>query len=58
MSAVYTIAILDFEFDEDKKKGIQDAIHRVHLKNQSNEIFTDKFNFIYITLPNFTKTEE
>jgi predicted transposase/invertase (TIGR01784 family) len=57
LSAVYTIAILDFEFDEDRKKGTREAIHRVHLKNQSNEVFSDKFNFIYITLPNFTKTE-
>jgi len=58
LSAVYTIGILDFEFDEDKKKGVTDAIHRVHLKNQRNELFSDKFNFIYITLPNFTKTED
>jgi predicted transposase/invertase (TIGR01784 family) len=53
LQAVYTIGILDFIFD-DADKG--DVIHTVQLKNQKNQVFYDKLTFIYITLPNFTKT--
>jgi predicted transposase/invertase (TIGR01784 family) len=58
LEAVYTIGILDFVFDEDKQRGNQDVIHRVELKNQHNHVFYDKCTFIYLTLPNFNKTEE
>jgi predicted transposase/invertase (TIGR01784 family) len=30
----------------------------VQLKNQQNQVFYDKLTFIYLTLPNFTKTED
>ncbi|WP_051321441.1 Rpn family recombination-promoting nuclease/putative transposase [Chrysiogenes arsenatis] len=55
LAAVYTIGILDFLFDEDDGNG--EVVHTVKLKNQNNEIFYDKLTFIYLTLPNFTKTE-
>lgn len=58
LEAVYTIGILDFVFDEDKQQGNRDVIHRVELKNQHNQVFYDKCTFIYLTLPNFNKTEE
>ena len=60
LSAVYTIGILDFVFDEDKKdpKESKQVVHQVQLKNQQNQVFYDKLTFIYLTLPNFTKTED
>ena len=54
LSAVYTIGILDFVFDEDKLDN--DIIHTVQLKNQKNKVFFDKLTFIYIELPKFEKS--
>ena len=53
LQAVYTIGILDFIFDDADKL---DVIHTVQLKNQHHQLFYDKLTFIYITLPNFSKT--
>ena len=53
LQAVYTIGILDFIFD-DADHG--DVVHTVLLKNQNDKVFYDKLTFIYLTLPNFTKT--
>ena len=60
LNAVYTIGILDFVFDEDKNdpQHKDRVVHQVQLKNQQNQVFYDKLTFIYLTLPNFTKTEE
>jgi predicted transposase/invertase (TIGR01784 family) len=58
LEAVYTIGILDFEFDEDKHAGNKDVVHFVQLKNQHDRVFYDKCTFIYLTLPNFNKTED
>ncbi len=58
LEAVYTIGILDFEFDEDKHQGNKDVVHTVQLKNQHNQVFYDKCTFIYLTLPSFSKTED
>ena len=60
LAAVYTIGILDFVFDEDKNdpQACQQVIHQVQLKNQKNQVFYDKLTFIYLALPNFTKTED
>jgi predicted transposase/invertase (TIGR01784 family) len=60
LAAVYTIGILDFVFDEDKNdpQHKQQVVHQVQLKNQHNQVFYDKLTFIYLTLPNFTKTED
>ena len=33
-------------------------IHRVQLKNQHHDVFYDKLTFIYLTLPNFTKSAD
>jgi predicted transposase/invertase (TIGR01784 family) len=33
-------------------------LHTVQLKNQNNKLFYDKLIFVYLTLPNFTKTEQ
>ena len=58
LSAVYTIGILDFIFDDEDSSTRQDVVHQVQLKDQSNQVFYDKLTFIYLTLPNFTKTED
>jgi len=55
LSAVYTIGILDFVFDEDVKNHDERVIHTVQLKNQQGEVFYDKLTFIYLTMPRFTK---
>jgi len=58
LSAVYTIGILDFVFDDEDCAQRYEVIHRVQLKNQHHQVFYDKLTFIYLTLPNFKKTED
>lgn len=55
LEPVFSIGILDFEFDEHKKD--KDLLHIIELKNQKCEVFYDKLKFIYIELPKFTKSE-
>ncbi|MEO0986131.1 MAG: Rpn family recombination-promoting nuclease/putative transposase [Cyanobacteria bacterium J06639_14] len=56
LSAVYTIGILDFIFDDHKEDAV--IQHIVELKNQKCQVFYDKLKFIYIELPKFTKSLE
>ena len=51
LSSVYSIGILDFVMDELETE----VLHHVQLKDQHNRVFFDKLNFIYITLPRFSK---
>jgi predicted transposase/invertase (TIGR01784 family) len=55
LSHVYTVGILNFRFDEDKNNI--DVVHHIQLKNQHNQVFYDKLTYIYLTIPNFLKTE-
>jgi len=57
LTAVYTIAILDFTFDdEDHDKTV---VSHVQLLNTSTKkVFYDKLTYIYLQMPNFNKTEE
>ena len=55
LSAVYTIGILDFVFDDDRDK--HQVRHEVKLKDQQCQVFYDKLTFIYLEMPNFKKTE-
>ncbi len=56
LKAVYTIAILDFVFDEDESEPNKYR-YDVKLKdNQTNKIFYDKLTFIYLEMPKFNKT--
>ena len=55
LSAVYTLGILDFVFEEDKDDD--EVRHVVVLKNQKCKVFYDKLTFIYLELPKFRKTE-
>ena len=56
LSAVYTVGILDFVFEEDELNHDKEVVHNIQLKNQQNRVFYDKLTFIYITLPYFKKT--
>ena len=54
LSAVYTVGVLDFIFDDHKTD--KTFLHVVELKNQRCEVFYKKLKFIYIELPKFTKS--
>jgi len=58
LKAVYTVAILDFVFDEDKD---QPEKYRYDIKLtdiETNRVFYDKLTFIYLEMPKFTKDLE
>lgn len=59
LKAVYCISILNFPLklnsDSTKKRKF---IHYIHLKDDSNEVFNDKLNFIYVEMPNFNLATE
>ena len=58
LKAVYTVAILDFVFDEDKD---QPEKYRYDVKltdQQTHRVFYDKLTFIYLEMPKFNKTLE
>jgi predicted transposase/invertase (TIGR01784 family) len=55
LKAVYTVAILDFVFDEDKD---QPDKYRYDIKLsdiETKRVFYDKLTFIYLEMPKFTK---
>ncbi len=54
LTAVYTVGILDFVFDDHKHDS--ELLHVVELKNQHCEVFYDQLKFIYLELPKFTKS--
>ncbi len=55
LEKIYTIAILDFEFDEDKDYPNKFR-YDVKLKDiETNKVFSDKLNFIYLEMPKFNK---
>jgi len=56
LPAIYTIAILDFTFDDYKDNP--NIIHQIKLKDEDGKVFYDKLNYIYIELPKFTKKLE
>ena len=56
LKAVYTIGILDFEFDEDRDKPDK-YLYNVKLTDiETHKVFHDKLSFIYIEMPKFRKT--
>jgi predicted transposase/invertase (TIGR01784 family) len=58
LKAVYTIAILDFVFDEDKNEPNK-FLYKVKLSNtETNKVFYNKLTFVYLEMPKFTKTLE
>jgi predicted transposase/invertase (TIGR01784 family) len=57
LEAVYTVGILDFCFnDEDKDKPVVSEVRLIDKRTQ--KVFYDKLTFIYLQMPNFTKTEK
>lgn len=56
LKAVYTIAILDFVFEEDKSEK-QKFRYDVKLTDiETKKVFYDKLTFIYLEMPKFNKT--
>ena len=58
LKAVYTIAILDFVFDDDKNEPDK---YRYDVKlsdTETNKVFYDKLTFIYLEMPKFIKKVE
>jgi predicted transposase/invertase (TIGR01784 family) len=53
LKGVYTIAVLDFEFDKTQQEKLE---YRVKLVDTlSNEVFYNKLTFVYIEIPKFRK---
>jgi len=56
LKSVYTIGILDFEFEESDPNKYR---HDVKLTEQENKkVFYNKLNYIYLEMPKFQKTEK
>jgi predicted transposase/invertase (TIGR01784 family) len=56
LNPIYCVAILDFEFDENREQ-INHVSH-VQLKDQYCQTFYDKLTYIFIEMPRFTKEED
>ena len=56
LKAVYTIAILDFVFESDKKDENKFRYDVKLTEQETNEVFYDKLTFIYLEMPKFNKT--
>ncbi|GAB3820761.1 Rpn family recombination-promoting nuclease/putative transposase [Pontibacter rugosus] len=56
LKAVYTIAILDFVFDEDRKDPAKFRYDIKLADIETKEVFYDKLTFIYLEMPKFNKT--
>ncbi len=55
LKAVYTIGILDFCFDDNQKD--ETVVREVKLMDtKTNKVFYEKLSYIYLQMPNFTKT--
>jgi len=53
LKEVYCVSLLGFNLPGEN----DDYLHKVFLKNQKNEIFYKKLQFIYVELPKFNKKE-
>ncbi len=58
LKAVYTIAILDFVFDEDKAEPGKFRYDVKLTDTETKAVFYDKLTFIYLEMPKFNKTVE
>ena len=58
LKAVYTISILDFIFDENKKEP-EKLLYKVKFSEvETKEIWYEKLTYIYLEMPKFKKTED
>lgn len=55
LNAVYTVAILDFVFDEDKREPNKYRYDVKLTDTETCEVFYDKLTFIYLEMPKFHK---
>jgi predicted transposase/invertase (TIGR01784 family) len=55
LKAVYMIAVLDFEYDEEEER--RKFQRDVQLKDQDGDLFYDKLCYIFLQMPLFTKME-
>jgi predicted transposase/invertase (TIGR01784 family) len=58
LKKVYTIAILDFVFDEDKSQKEKIRYDVKLTEQETKEVFYDKLTFIYLEMPKFNKPVE
>jgi len=58
LKKVYTIAILDFVFDEDKNDPDKFRYDVKLTEQETKEVFYDKLTFIYLEMPKFNKKVE
>ncbi|MCL2130869.1 MAG: Rpn family recombination-promoting nuclease/putative transposase [Lentimicrobiaceae bacterium] len=58
LKPVYTVAILNFEFDEDKNDRDKYRYDVMLTDIETHKIFYDKLTFIYLEMPKFTKKVE
>ncbi|MCL2327066.1 MAG: Rpn family recombination-promoting nuclease/putative transposase [Bacteroidetes bacterium] len=58
LKAIYTIAILNFVFDEDKHNTEKYRYDVMLTDIETHKIFYDKLTFIYLEMPKFTKSAE
>jgi len=58
LKKVYTIAILDFVFDEDKNEPNKFRYDVKLTEQETKEVFYDKLTFIYLEMPKFNKNIE
>jgi predicted transposase/invertase (TIGR01784 family) len=56
LKAVYTIAIMDFEFSGMGHRNVKSDVMLYDFENQMK--FSDKLRFIYLEMPKFHKTED
>ena len=56
LKAVYTIAILDFVFEEDKKELHKYKYDIMLTDIETHKIFYKKLKFVYLEMPKFTKS--
>ena len=57
LTAVYVIAILNFEIDEKNGNHHKIVSHVQLLETESKEVFYPKLTYIFLEMPNFTKGE-
>lgn len=59
LKSVYCVGILDFTFDDyESEPERSEVVHTIKLKNQNGRTFYDKLTYIYLEMPNFSKSEE
>jgi predicted transposase/invertase (TIGR01784 family) len=57
LKAVYTVAILDFVFKEDRRDKDK-YLYKVQLSDvETHEVFYDKLTFVYMEMPKFKKSD-